>query len=369
MFKSFQKNLEERKKEHLYRVPTYPAGIDFTSNDYLNLSSSQKIRESLIESLNQNIPLSSKASRLLSGTHILHQQMEEELAHFTKREGALIFSSGYSANLGIIPLLAKNRTLFSDELNHASLIDGVRLSQSPYFIYPHNDLNQLEDLLKKQKGDKLIITESLFSMKGDFSPLEEISSLAIKYNAILLVDEAHSTGLFGKNFSGRVSDLKEKDHIVTVHTLGKALGSFGSFVASSSLVKDYLINNCRSFIYTTALPPFLMTQWKTALNILKTETFRPLELRKKAYQFRLDLNPLFSLEKTESPIIPIPVLSSSLALKGSQFLQNKGFDVRAIRYPTVPKNKECLRVILQWKHTEKQLNQLKEALKLWKLNH
>ena len=366
MFKSFEQDLKERKQNHLYRVPTEPEGIDFTSNDYLNLSSSQEIREKMIEALKQNTPLSSKASRLLSGTHPLHKQMEEELKKFTKREGILIFSSGYSANLGVIPLLAKGRTVFSDKLNHASLIDGVRLSRSPCVIYPHNDLNALEALLKKEKGEKLIITESLFSMAGDFSPLEDLSFLALKYQSLLFIDEAHTTGLFGKNFSGRVSDLKEKEHIITLHTCGKALGSFGAFVASSSLIKDYLINNCRSFIYTTAIPPLIMIQWKSILEILKRESFRPLELRKKAYQFRSDLSSLFPLEKTESPIVPILTSSSLSALEGSQFLKKKGFDIKAIRYPTVPKNKEGLRIILQYQQTQEQLSQLKEALKIWK---
>lgn len=370
MFKSFKQDLEEKKKNHLYRIPTkLTTGIDFTSNDYLNLSSSKIMREKMKEALDQNIPLSSKASRLLSGTHPLHEKMEERLKKFTKHESTLVFSSGYSCNVGVLSALAKGRTVFSDELNHASLIDGIRLSRSSCFVYPHNDLNLLESLLKKQKGEKLIVTESLFSMTGDFSYIEEISSLALKYNSLLFVDEAHSTGLFGKNLGGRVSDLKEKNHIVTMHTFGKALGSFGAFISSSSLIKEYLINNCRSFIYTTALPPLMMIQWEATLDILQKESFRALELRKKSFQFREELNSLFPMEKTESPIIPIVLGSSLSSLKSAQFLQDKGFDIRAIRYPTVPKNKERLRIILRWKHTMEQLTQLKHALELWKAKH
>ena len=366
MFDFFKNDLKERKLNHLYRTPTLANGLDFTSNDYLGLSSSDEVRHQMIEALKDGIPLSAKASRLLSGTHLLHEQMEENLKNFTKREGVLVFSSGYSANVGLLSLLAKNKIVFSDELNHASLIDGIRLSQSPYFIYPHNNLNALEDLLKKQEGEKLIITESLFSMEGDFSPLEDLSFLALKYRALLFVDEAHTSGLFGKNFAGRVSDLKEKNHIITLHTYGKALGSFGAFVASSSIIKEYLINNCRSFIYTTSLPPLLMVQWKVVLDILKKESFRPLELRKKSYRFRSDLSSSFELEKTESPIIPIKMNSTLLSLKAAHFLRERGFDIRAIRYPTVPKDKEGVRVILHYQNTEKQINQLKESLLDWK---
>ena len=161
-------------------------GLDFTSNDYLNLSSHPEVRRQMILALKQNVDLSSKASRLLGGTSSWHIKTEEALQQFVNRPAVLSFSSGYQANLGIIPALAKDRVIFSDELNHASLIDGIRLSHNPYHIFQHNDLNHLEDLLKKEKG-KMIVTESLFSMEGDFCPLEEVSKLAIKYQALLVV--------------------------------------------------------------------------------------------------------------------------------------------------------------------------------------
>ena len=330
-----------------------------TSNDYLNLSSHPKIRKSMIQALEQGLDLSSSSSRLLAGTYPHHQETETLLQHFTGREAALSFSSGYLANVGVLPALCKNRVIFSDEFNHASLIDGIRLSSSPYHIYPHNDLNALENLLKKEKGEKIIVTESIFSMEGDFSPLQEISELALKYQALLFVDEAHATGLFGSQFSGLVYDLKTKDHIVSLHTGGKALGSSGAFIACSSLIKKYLVNTCRSFIFTTAPPPLLMIQWQQALKILQEESFRPLELRKKALHIRTRLN----LQKNEIPILSIPLKDVDFSLKQAEYLRAQGYNVYAIRYPTVPPEKTGLRITLKYSHSLKDLEKLVTILK------
>ena len=362
MFESFEKALQERKIQDGYRTPVHPSGVDFISNDYLNLSSHPHIRKAMITALEEGIPLSSRASRLLSGTLSWHEKMEEHLKTFIGREGVLLFSSGYLANVGALPVLAKGKTVFSDEFNHASLIDGISLSKSPCRVYPHNDLNVLEQLLKKEPGKKIIVTESLFSMEGDFAPLKNLSELALRYGALLVVDEAHATGIFGSNFSGCVSDLKEKDHIVTLHTCGKALGSFGAFVGSSALIKNYLINYCRSFIYTTAPPPLLLVQWKAALEVLEKEPHRPLTLRKKALNFRTALSDLFPLEKTESPIVPILMDGAGETLKKAIQLREQGLDIRAIRYPTVPKGKERLRIVLKSDHSQEQIKHLIEKL-------
>ena len=356
----FRENLEQRKQNSLYREISMSEGVDFTSNDYLGLSSHPEVRKKMIQALETGVELSSKASRLLGGTSLWHVKAEESLKQFVNRPAVLSFSSGYQANLGVIPSLSRERVIFSDELNHASLIDGIRLSKSSYHIFKHNDLNHLEQLLKKEKGKKLIVTESLFSMEGDFCPLEELSELALKYQALLFVDEAHSTGLFGKSLGGCVSDLTQKDHIVTVHTGGKALGSSGAFVASSALIKDYLINNCRSFIYTTAPLPLLMIQWLAVLEVLKQEKRRALKLRRKSLQFRKDL----SLSESESPIVFIVLPGADEALKSAQKLKKEGFFVQAVREPTVPKDKQGLRVIVHFNHTKEQLELLKHNLLL-----
>ena len=458
MFKSFEKNLREKKLQGLFRRPAEPQGIDFSSNDCLNLSCHPKIRARMAEALEKGIPLSARSSRLISGATPWHEETDALLRAFLSREGLLSFSSGYLANVGILPALAKGeKAVFSDELNHASLIDGIRLSRAIRHIFPHRNLNALEDLLKKEKREKIIVTESLFSMGGDFAPLREISDLALKYQALLFVDEAHATGLFGQNFSGFASGLEEKEHIVSLHTGGKALGSSGAFVGCSRLIKDYLINNCRSFIYTTAPPPLLMVQWKAVLDVLKTEPFRPLELRAKSRQMRAalsadgsgggpdfpdppalsrrggpgksgegksggreeknpagsekrgrrrqdkspispqdgrqrgnlqnpsrdfsqDLNrdhglnqsrpfkknsasPFYPLERTESPILFLEAGSPAKALKKEKFLRRRGFGARAIRWPTVPRGKEGLRIVLKYHHKREELSRLKSALR------
>ena len=360
MSEFFKQNLEQRKQNQLYReIKTPPLkAVDWISNDYLNLSAHPLIRKKMITALEEGLNLSSKASRLLGGASSFHEKTEKALADFIKRPAVLSFSSGYQANLGLIPALAKERVIFSDELNHASLIDGIRLSQSSCHIFRHNDLNHLEVLLKKCKGKKLIVTESLFSMEGDFCPLAEMSDLAFKYQALLLVDEAHSTGLFGETLGGRVSGLETKDHIVTVHTGGKALGSAGAFIGSTLLIKNYLINNCRSFIYSTAPQPLLMIQWLAGLEVLKKEKYRSLQLRKKALWLRKEL----SLEKTESPIVFIVLKGAKEALTTAQNLREQGLFVQAVREPTVPKDKQGLRIVLHYDHTQEQLKQLTDCL-------
>ena len=359
MFDFFEENLKKRKDKKLYRECSKLESLDFTSNDYLGLSSHPLIRKKIIKALEEGLDLSSKASGLLGGTSPWHIKAEEALQVFIKRPAVLSFSSGYQTNLGLIPALAKDRVIFSDALNHASLIDGIRLSKRPYHIFRHGDLDHLETLLREEKGDKLIVTESLFSMEGDFCPLEELSQLALKYQALLIVDEAHSTGLFGENLGGRVSDLTEKDHIVTIHTGGKALGGFGAFVGSSLSIKEYLVNHCRSFIYSTAPPPLLMLQWLAALEVLRTEKGKALKLREKSLQFRKDMG----LALSESPIVFIVLKGAEEALQVEHKLREKGFFVKAVREPTVPKEKQGLRISLHYDHTLEQLESLKQHLR------
>ena len=355
MFEDFKIDLHQKKQQNLYRkIDFQEALLDFTSNDYLNFNQDSKIRDEIISSLKQGLPLSASASALLGGISSWHFTAEKMFQDFVRRPAALSFSSGYQANLGLLPALSKKRVIFSDELNHASLIDGIRLSRRPYHIFKHNDLNHLEDLMKKSSEPKLIVTESLFSMSGDFSDVEQIAQLALKYKALLFLDEAHSTGLFGKNLSGLTSHLKEKEHIITLHTGGKALAGSGAFIACSNLIKEYLINNCRSFIYSTAPSPIIMSQWTAVLRVLKQERCRAEVLAEKALQTRKALG----LPLVKSPILFINLKSAEKALKASQILKKHGYFVPAIRYPTVPKENQGLRLTLRFSHTKEQLNHL-----------
>lgn len=352
----FGENLRERKQNRLYRELKLPKGLDFASNDYLGLSRHPLIRAKMASALKEGLPLSARASRLLGGHHRLHKKTEESLSRWLARDGVLSFVSGFQANIGLVPALAKNRVIFSDQLNHASLIDACRLSDSPRRIFRHNNLNHLEDLLRKDsRQEKLIITESLFSMQGDFAPLKDLSQLARQHQALLLVDEAHSTGLFGPRLNGRAGALRKKQHIVTVHTAGKAFGSSGAFVASSLLIKDYLINNCRSFIYSTAPSPLLMVQWQACLQVLEKEgQARALALRKKSVQIRRAL----SLPVTESPIVFLPVNGAGEALRASRQLAQRGFFIPAVRFPAVPRDRQGLRLALHYDHSQQQLDRL-----------
>ena len=360
MFNDFQFDLDQKKKQALYReIPFSDSLLDFTSNDYLGLRNHPEIRKVLKEFLDEEIPLSSSASPLLGGWTRFHIEALQSFRDFSGRPSALVFSSGYQANLGVLPALAKKRVVFSDQLNHASLIDGIRLSGRPYHIFKHNDLNHLEDLMKKTEEPKLIVTESLFSMSGDFSNLEELSDLASQYKALLFVDEAHSAGLFGTHLSGRASFLKEKDFVITLHTGGKALAGSGAFLACSGLIGDYLINNCRSFIYSTAPSPLVMKQWTAVLKLLKKESKRAKLLKETALKSRQALG----LTQTESPILFINLKSAELALKASQYLCENNYFIPAIRYPTVPKDNQGLRIVLCYDHKKEDLNQLIELIK------
>ena len=355
----WEKELKQLNHKDLNRKLKTHSGIDFSSNDYLSLSHHSGIRKSLIQALKRNLPLSATASRLIRGHTPWHEETEHLFQKYIGRESALFFSSGYMANLGLIQTLCKNSIIFSDQMNHASLIDGCRLSRSLCHVYPHKDMNKLEHFLKKEKQkNKVIITESLFSMDGDFAPLEELSELALKYRALLIVDEAHAMGIYGPKGSGLCGSLKEKEHIISIHTCGKALSASGAFIAGSAVLKKYLINKCRTFIYTTAPSPVLMFHIQCVLNLLKKEPKRRELLKKKESFFRNKIKGFANIGDSESMIIPIITGSATSALTMEKALQKKGYDIRAIRYPTVAKEKERLRVCIHYDHTYKQLEQL-----------
>ena len=356
--------LKKLKRQNLERTLKLNQTLDFSSNDYLSLAHHSGIRKSLIQALKKNLPLSSGASRLIRGHTPWHEETESLFQKQVNRPSVLFFGSGYLANLGLISTLCKKAIIFSDELNHASLIDGCQMSRQPCHIYSHKNMNELEDLLKKKKQkNKVIITESLFSMDGDFAPLQELSELALKYKSLLIVDEAHATGIYGLNGSGLCSPLKQKDHIISIHPCGKALSASGAFVAGPAFLREYLINKCRTFIYTTAPSPILLFHIQYVLNTLKKEPKRRELLKKKSYFFRNKIKGFTSIGESESMIIPIITRNTNLALSIEKTLQKKGYDIRAIRYPTVPKGKERLRICIHYNHTYKQLEQLAYHLK------
>lgn len=372
---SIEQFLQERRENNLLRT-LKPASfrrqgiryvdnkefIDFSSNDYLGLCDHPDIQKVFKESIDR-FGVGSSASRLLSGDLEIYHQLEQNLAKFKQKESALVFNSGYQANVGIISaLVGRGDVIFCDKLSHASIIDGVILSGAKLFRFLHNDTNNLEGLLKKQRNkfkSSLIITETIFSMDGDRAPLREISILSKKYNCKIMVDEAHATGIFGESGSGLVEQenvVNEIDFIMG--TFSKALGSFGAYLACSDKIKKFLINTCRSFIYSTALPPAIIAVNLASLDLVEKEPFRRKTLLENADYFRDKLKEKRFKVKGSSQIIPLIVGESKKAIEMSQNLQNKGYWIQAIRQPTVPKGESRLRFSLTYHHTKEVLEKL-----------
>jgi 8-amino-7-oxononanoate synthase len=344
--------------------------VNFASSDYLALSQHPILRDAAKEAIDQ-YGVGAGASRLVTGSVAPHQKLEEALAAFKHTRAALVFGSGYAAALGTVSSLAGPRdVVILDKLVHACLIDGARLSGAQLRIFPHNNLGRLEDLLswaraKHRDGQILIMTESVFSMDGDLSHLKEIVQLKEKYGALLLVDEAHATGVLGKGGAGLAADLGVAEQIdVQMGTLSKAFGVSGGFIAGSRPLIDLLINRARSFIFSTAPPPALAAAAAAALEIIQSEQGDQLRAalfsNVDALSRRL---PTRLARKTASAILPVVVGDEQSALELADRLRVSGFLVPAIRYPTVAMGAARLRITLSAGHTSDQVRGLAEALK------
>lgn len=336
--------------------------IDFSSNDYLGLSGHPKLMEEAKKAMDK-FGTSSSASRLMAGSLELHHQLEEKIAQFKNKEASLVFNSGYQANLGIISsLYRKGDCIFSDHLNHASIIDGILLSGSRLFRFQHNDVEHLESILQKQRDkfkNALIITETIFSMDGDRAPLKELVQLKERYNCEILVDEAHATGIFGKNGSGVVEEESLTQRIdLIMGTFSKALGSFGAYLATSRKIVDYLINACRSFIYSTALPPSIIACNLASLDLINEEPYRRYELLKSAQYFREGLEVRGFKVKGSSQILPLIIGENLKTIEFAKQLQEKGYWVLPIRPPTVPRDEARLRFSLTFYHRKEIIERL-----------
>ena len=290
----------------------------------------------------------------------LHEELENRLAEFKGTEAALVFNSGFQANTGVISTLAgESDAIFSDALNHASIIDGCRLARAKTFVYAHNDLDQLETELSHAASfrRKLIVTESIFSMDGDEAPLTGIVELAEKYGAMVMVDEAHATGIFGAGGAGVVQKLGLGNRVlVQMGTLGKALGGFGAYIAGSRGLCELLINRCRSFIFTTSLPPAVMAMAMAALDLVKREPERREALWNNCRSLKEGLRGLgFELGASESPILPLIIGDATECMRFSEKLLESGVFAQGIRPPTIPPGTSRLRITLMATHTREQI--------------
>ena len=336
------------------------------SNNYLGLASHPALMEAAKEAMDR-YGFGACASRLVSGTMKIHVELEERVADFKGHEASLLFNSGYHANLGLITALAgKGDTILSDRLNHASLVDGCRLSGATFKRYPHRDMNFLEGLLKRYsgRGTTLIVTDGVFSMDGDMAPLRELLWLKERYGAILVIDDAHGTGVLGRSGRGTLEHLGIKDpSIIEVGTFGKAFGSFGAFVAGRREVIDLVRNRARTFIYTTALPPPVCAASLAAIGIVEREPERREALLDKASFMRRALRERgFDILGSETHIIPILIGDPRRCVEVSTRLLEEGIFIQAIRPPTVPLGTSRLRITLTAEHSMEEIGYALETL-------
>ncbi len=330
------------------------------SNDYLGLAAHPALCKAASEAIKQ-YGFGSGSSRLVSGSSVLHHELERRLARFKDTEAALVFNSGYAANTGIIQAIARDGDIIlSDSLNHASIVDGCRLSKATVFIYRHNDVNHAEELLRKHhaSGRKLIVTDGVFSMDGDIAPLPDLVQLAERYDALLMVDDAHATGVLGKTGKGSVEhfNLAGRVHI-QIGTLSKALGSFGAYVAGNRDLIEFLINRARSLIYSTALPPSVCAASTAALHLIECESVHRERLWKNRNKFVAGLRKLdIDTGTSETPIVPLIIGDSEKTAEAAGKLFKYGVYASAIRPPTVPEGTARIRATLMATHSDQDID-------------
>ncbi|HKA32393.1 MAG TPA: 8-amino-7-oxononanoate synthase [Candidatus Binatia bacterium] len=339
--------------------------LNFSSNNYLGLATHPVLKKAAQDAI-ERYGCGSGASRLISGNMALYDELEAKIAKLKSAEAALVLNSGYQANVGIVPALAgEGDTIFSDALNHASIIDGCRLSRAQAIIYPHCDVAFLQDALEKapRRGRKLIVTETVFSMDGDEAPLAAIVDIAEKHGAVVMIDEAHATGVFGPNGAGVAAKLGLAERIaVQMGTLGKGLGGFGAYVGCSQALREFLVNRCRSFIFATALPPPVLAAASAAVDLLYNEPQRRLALWHNIRALREGFRALgFSIGDSESQIMPLVIGAAEKCMAFSERLLENGVFVQGIRPPTVPEGTSRLRVTAMATHTHEHLHRALET--------
>lgn len=378
-----ESGIQNLKQEHLYKKPRLlesPAGgrvrmsgrevVNLSSNNYLGLANDPRVKAASLEAI-ERWGVGAGAVRWIGGTMSIHDELEERLAQFKHVESVLVFTSGFTANSGCIPaVLTDKDVVISDALNHASIIDGVRLSSASYkksegYVYEHKDMGHLEDILSKaQHFDKrMIITDGVFSMDGDIAPLPKIVELAEKYNAFVMVDDAHASGVLGENGAGTTSHFGLYGRVdIQLGTLSKALGVVGGYIAGSAPLKEWLVNRGRPYLFSTALPPMVAGALLASLDIMQTdpEPMRRLWSNTAFWKGQLS-DKGFDTMGSETPITPVFVGDEAKAQEMEQLLFEAGVYALAIVYPTVAKGRARIRTMPSAAHTESDLAQAAEA--------
>ena len=367
--------LDELKRQQLYRsrqTIASPQGArikidgamfdNFSSNDYLGLANHPSVIKAFQQAA-ERYGVGSGSAHLICGHNVEHQALEEELAMFTGRERALVFSTGYMANLGAISALAqKGDEVFQDKLNHASLIDGGRISGAQVKRFSHADMNRLQQLLEQSSSDrKLVVSDGVFSMDGDEARVSDLAGLAKKSNAMLMIDDAHGIGVLGEKGGGLLEKcgLNRQQVPILMATLGKGLGTSGAFIAGSDELIETLIQRARTYVFTTAMPPAIMAATRQSLKLCQEESWRRDKLVSLVSRFRQGAEQLgLSLMPSETPIQPVVLGSNEAVMSASRSLKDNGILVGAIRHPTVKKSSERLRITFSASHTESQVDAL-----------
>jgi 8-amino-7-oxononanoate synthase len=345
-------DLERLREKAQLRTLGVMSGVNLGSNDYLGLATEPKLKKAVAEAVQRAGAVGSTGARLLSGNAREWEELEAYFAEFVGSEESLYFGSGYAANVGLLSCVARpGDVFFSDALNHASLIDGMRLSGAKKVIYPHGDVEFLERTLREHQnisGAKVIVTESVFSMEGDVAPVGELARLAREYGAELVVDEAHAVGVCGPSGRGIVAEQgREKEVLATVCTCGKALASAGAFVCGGRALVEYLVNHARTFIFSTAMPAYLAGQIRAAVDLARDADDKRMHLRTVADALRDALSAAgIEFGESTTQIVPVLLGSNELALHVAAHLDAKGFAARAIRPPTVPEGTARIRLSL-----------------------
>ena len=346
----FSCQLSELEEKGAYRKLRPAAGADFSSNDYLALAHCARIRSAMISALQRGIPSGSGGSRLLRGNHPEHEALEADASRYFNAERALFFGSGYAANTALLSTLPQREDLVVyDALVHASAHDGMKLGRAPATAFAHNDVDAAAAAIETWRraggtGTPWLVVESLYSMEGDRAPLADLHALSQRVEGFLLIDEAHATGVYGPGGRGLASEFEGSDHVIALHTGGKALGAGGALVTGPAVLCDFLINRARPFIFATAAPPLVAVALREALRVLEDEPERRAQLMALAAHAKQRLKATLGLKLPDSHILPVIIGESEPTLRIAESVQAAGFDVRAIRPPTVPAGTSRLRL-------------------------
>jgi 8-amino-7-oxononanoate synthase len=360
--------LDALKDDDRLRSLTPRAGIDFSSNDYLALAGCQRMRKAITAAVEAGTPIGAGGSRLLRGNCAEHESLEAEAARFFGAEAAIFFASGYTANFAVLTTLPQRGDLLVlDALVHASIHEGARAGRAEFRLSAHNDANSIEDVIRTWRseggtGRIWIVAESLYSMDGDFAPLEALVTMADRHDAFLMVDEAHATGVFGPSGRGLTAAYEGRENLIAIHTCGKALGAAGALVTTTGLLRDFIVNRCRPFIFSTAPSPLMAVAVQEALSILRDEPEHQQRLKGLIDFAHHEIGARQGWQLSGSQIMPFIVGDNARAMALAAALQARGFDIRGIRPPTVPSGTARLRISLTNNVDQRDVRAMLDAL-------